>query len=356
MWLFTRYGFFSIAVTSNTCIGEVAIRSRSRAHLETLKKRFPKSSLGEIKDFSGSDYRFRCTTSKAEWALIIAELAKEQTWSNFKAEASKNLPGDITYKSTLHKVWGLMKHLEADSLPMDGLPVRQTPGVSVLDEKELPDVLWDGITKPDTLEVYEATLRNELAAAAKRYEWPKVLSILQKWPQWANATRLGGKSLYTPLHQAAHAGASVEVVTNLLQLGAWRTLRNAHGDRPIDIAIAHGRLHLKDILQPVYCQNVAPPVIAKLQDHFHLVIREVLQGLDREHSLRLPELEVMLEYRPRKFWFNVPGMFGGFSYWLSHEGVNATLQVNSWCRLEGGAGNRHSITTASINTEPILLW
>jgi hypothetical protein len=230
------------------------------------------------------------------------------------------------------------------------------PTVSVLNEKPLPAVPWDGVTKPSSLAAGEVALRNQLSAAAKRFDWPTVLSILRERPQFVNTTRLGGKSLYTPLHQAAYGGASVEVVTNLLQFGAWRTMKTANGNRPIDIAIANRHLHLLEILQPVYCQDVAPAVIAKLQNQFHLIIREILQGLAKEHALRLPELEVMLEHRPRKFWFNVPEMFGGFSYWLTYEGAGAALEVISFCVLEGGVGNRHKITTSSTKAEPILLW
>lgn len=45
-------------------------------------------------------------------------------------------------------------------------------------------------------------------------------------------------------------GAPVEVVTRLIELGAWRGLRNAAGERPVDIARRRGHRRLLDILEP----------------------------------------------------------------------------------------------------------
>jgi hypothetical protein len=45
-------------------------------------------------------------------------------------------------------------------------------------------------------------------------------------------------------------------------------------------------------------------------------------------------------------WFPVPGMYGGFSYRLESVGVEAKLVSESWCRVVGGSGQRHEITSA----------
>ncbi len=44
-------------------------------------------------------------------------------------------------------------------------------------------------------------------------------------------------------------------------------------------------------------------------------------------------------------WFPVPGMYGGFSYCLELTGADAKLVAESWCRVVGGSGQRHEITT-----------
>ena len=86
-------------------------------------------------------------------------------------------------------------------------------------------------------------------------------------------------------------------------------------------------------------------VLLKIQVLFHEVIRG---RIDRElpnHGLRLPELEPLLELDRPHMWFPVPGMYGGFSYRLESSGVEAKLVAESWCRVVGGSGQRHEITS-----------
>src|SRR5207237_165570 len=100
------------------------------------------------------------------------------------------------------------------------------PPVSRPPQSPRMHTLWDGITKPETLMPEAAALRHQLADAARAYDWPRVLGILAEHPEWVNASRPGGRSLFAPLHQAAHGGAPAAVVERLLALGAWRSLRD----------------------------------------------------------------------------------------------------------------------------------
>jgi hypothetical protein len=93
------------------------LRARSRKHLENLKERFPDSELGsaQILDSVGTDYRYRLILPKRQWASILAELAMEQTWSNFKNEAAtyaRTKKESHAYINALHKVWGIMFRLQ----------------------------------------------------------------------------------------------------------------------------------------------------------------------------------------------------------------------------------------------------
>lgn len=207
------------------------------------------------------------------------------------------------------------------------------------------DVVWDGVTRPDMFNDRVLETRSGLADAAQVYDWPRVFTILANHGEFINCWRPGGKSLFTPLHQAAHGGAPVEVVSRLIEMGAWRTLQNARGERPVDVAERKGRRHLLEILEPVLKRRVPLGVLLKLQSHFHEVIREridePLPGLD----LRLPELEPLLELEEPRTWFPVPGMYGGFVYRLESAGVEAKLASDSWCRIAGGSGQRHEITS-----------
>jgi hypothetical protein len=118
MWIFTKYGFVSIACASkhNGNIDEdtVMVRARSRQHLLNLKERFPDTELGKVEIIvsAGTDYEYRLIVPKVVWASILSELAIEQTWSNFKNEASrfatqkKMIPG---YVDALHDIWSVMR-------------------------------------------------------------------------------------------------------------------------------------------------------------------------------------------------------------------------------------------------------
>lgn len=84
--------------------------------------------------------------------------------------------------------------------------------------------------------------------------------------------------------------------------------------------------------------------LMKIQQHFHEVIKEVAGDLIEKHQLSLPELMPLFEMKELKGWFPIPGMYGGFSYWLEGTGKTAKLIAESWCRVVGGSGLRHEIT------------
>lgn len=207
------------------------------------------------------------------------------------------------------------------------------------------DVIWNGIRRRDTLQADALKVRDLLADAAKNYAWEEVFRIIDENEDLLNVARLGGGSLYAPLHQAAYGGASVLVAKRLIEMGAWRTLQNARGERPVDVADRQGHKHLLEVLTPVHKHQVPIGVLVKIQHNFHEVIRRRIDHTLPEHGLRLPELEPLLELDRPHMWFPVPGMYGGFSYWLDVTGVEAKLISESWCRIVEGSGQRHAITS-----------
>ncbi|WP_426954137.1 hypothetical protein [Muricoccus radiodurans] len=209
-------------------------------------------------------------------------------------------------------------------------------------------VVWDGIVEADVLNEEQAHLRHKLADAGKGCDWPTILGILREHPRLANTTRLGGKSLYAPLHQAAYSGAPIEVVVEMIRLGAWRTLQNARGERAVDVAQRRGHKEIVRTLLPVLQRKVPHGILARVQAHFHSVIRGRASGTPYMSALRLPELEPLLELGTgsEPVWFAVPGMYGGFVYHLRNDGVEAVLISESWSRVVGGSGQRHEITSA----------
>jgi hypothetical protein len=207
------------------------------------------------------------------------------------------------------------------------------------------DIVWDGITRTETLNKDAVQVRQALADAAKSYDWERVFEVLGKYEELVNTTRPGGTSLFAPLHQAAHGGAPVEIAERLIGMLAWRTFQNARGERPVDVARRRGHDHLVEVLTPDFKHDVPNGVLLKIQAHFHGVILGRAESLVQEHALRLPELEPLLELRRPHMWFPVPGMCGGFSYRLEVTGVECRLISESWCRVADGSGQRHQITS-----------
>lgn len=122
MWIFTRYGFFSAVCARKGNGGHskpvdpdrIMVRARIRGHLEALKERFP-DLLGdcEILESAGTDYAFRLFMQKAAWVEIIAGLAEETDYDNFKSEVAKNQRrAGAAYEHSLHEVWSVMHKLQ----------------------------------------------------------------------------------------------------------------------------------------------------------------------------------------------------------------------------------------------------
>ena len=117
MWLFTRYGFYSIACASkpdgSMDFSTVMIRARSADHLNNLQQRFPSLASAELLTWDDRDYRYRLIVPKAVWAAVAGEIAQEQEWSNFKNEAARYQGRSGSgYVHALHEVWNVMYGLQ----------------------------------------------------------------------------------------------------------------------------------------------------------------------------------------------------------------------------------------------------
>ena len=91
------------------------------------------------------------------------------------------------------------------------------------------------------------------------------------------------------MHQAAYGGAPESVARELVDRGAWRGLRTASGERPLDIALRSGHESLREVLTPTRVLDVPDEELRAIQDHFHDLIRGRVAELVEEHQLRLPE-------------------------------------------------------------------
>jgi hypothetical protein len=93
-------------------------------------------------------------------------------------------------------------------------------------------------------------------------------------------------------------------------------------------------------------RRVPEDTLQAIERHFHAVIRGRAAKLIDQHDLTLPKIAPLLAVAESKAWFPIPGMYGGFSYWLEGEGDQTKLVTESWCRVVGGSGQRHEISAA----------
>lgn len=117
MWLFTKYGFYSVVCSREgdgahgqpVDPGRVMVRARVRGHLEALKARLPELLAGsEIQHSKGTDYAYRLFVDKARWSSVLVRLNEEMDYDNFKSEVGRG-QGNEAYEQALHEVWGVMR-------------------------------------------------------------------------------------------------------------------------------------------------------------------------------------------------------------------------------------------------------
>ena len=208
----------------------------------------------------------------------------------------------------------------------------------------------------------EAKTRQDLADAAWRGDWPTVFDLVAHYfgpnlyEPHVNCVRIGGTSWYTPLHQAAWHGAAEEVVRRLVRLGAWRTLRNARGERPLDIARRRNHRHLLKCLVPDCKRDVSEEVLLGIQRQFHALIRRLCGKFVDEHKLRLPELDPLLELDDPKMYFRVWGTGYLFGYRLEADGAQTKLISESNNRFVEASELRHEITSTTSKLVASGFW
>jgi len=107
MWLFTRYGFYSISIQN----GKTVVRARLKKHLLNLIATFGALGKPVVIDTPEADYAHRIIVDPTIWAKVVQELVTEQTWSNFKNEVM-SFNGADDYEHSCHDVWSVMNRLQ----------------------------------------------------------------------------------------------------------------------------------------------------------------------------------------------------------------------------------------------------
>jgi hypothetical protein len=86
---------------------------------------------------------------------------------------------------------------------------------------------------------------------------------------------------------------------------------------------------------------------ASLEDRFHELIRQRVGQFGLPCPELLPTLDSVSTDEAQSEWFPVPGMCGGFAYWLVDPSTGR-LDVSSWSRVIGGSGQRHEVTATGF--------
>lgn len=100
-----------------------------------------------------------------------------------------------------------------------------------------PPLNWPGVLDPSLLPEEVSAAGHKMADAADAGDWPALFDLLDAVPALnVNQWRPGSPEWITPLHHAARHGAA-DVVAELVERGALRSLRDARGWTARDTAL-----------------------------------------------------------------------------------------------------------------------
>jgi len=109
MWIFSKYGFFSIVKGNGESI---QVRARKRKDLVNL---LIASNLFKhpIRDDLGTDYAYRVFVSKEQLADVMLALGDSLDYRNFK-NMIHNTPDQVDKLPILHHLWADMFHYQGE--------------------------------------------------------------------------------------------------------------------------------------------------------------------------------------------------------------------------------------------------
>jgi hypothetical protein len=106
MWVMTTRGFYSAVQKRTDPAGTLTVRARAKGDLENLSDLLP--GLKVITQ-QGTDYPYRIKVSAADWARVMACLALDVDYHNFKDEVRRH---SAKHEAAYHKVWSVLLSLE----------------------------------------------------------------------------------------------------------------------------------------------------------------------------------------------------------------------------------------------------
>jgi hypothetical protein len=99
MWIFTSNSFLSVVHKAPAKADELLVRARRKGDIQKL---FPKA---QVKETIGTDYLYRAVIKRTEVAAVMAQIAMELAYGNFKDSIPAH---DKQLHDACHRVWSVM--------------------------------------------------------------------------------------------------------------------------------------------------------------------------------------------------------------------------------------------------------
>jgi len=109
MWLFTKFGFFSVVNKGDN--DELTVRSRTKSDLDRLRNHYL-PSLSPPSAHEGTDYPWRATTSSTALGEAMRVIAQDIDYANFKDEVALGLGKDRAKR--YGKIWSALYDMPDD--------------------------------------------------------------------------------------------------------------------------------------------------------------------------------------------------------------------------------------------------
>lgn len=121
MWLLTNFGFFSVVQKPGDAEKQsLTVRARVKADLESLRQKYI-PNMGPIQANSGSDYKYRASISRSDFAIAALKIALDIDYSNFKDSVAANQ--GKARAGVYHEVWHQLLKLQEKNATTELAPV-----------------------------------------------------------------------------------------------------------------------------------------------------------------------------------------------------------------------------------------
>ena len=111
MWLATKVGFFSVAIS--TVDGRAQFRARGAGDLDELRALLGQEgvALSETLTIKADDYRHRAFIERKDLAAAFSILAETVDYANFKSEIARH-PSQCPKLNAYREVWAALHRIQ----------------------------------------------------------------------------------------------------------------------------------------------------------------------------------------------------------------------------------------------------